>query len=164
MKRMTSVVLSSVALIVLSGCMETSVDSYGVDSYGVDTSGSGHDNLKVKLLDNATVQFSWKKGYAGYSEVLLRKEGVSSRTGYFMTHNYKGNYQLTCYVDSTYYGYVDFECVSTGADKLSSNATLPKVYFDTTYTVQMSEGIEHNYQNVTARLRYNSSSGSLEIF
>ena len=147
-------VLFSAVLLSFSGCGEISNES---------TYGSGHDTLNVKLLDTKTVQFTWNKKYNGYSEVLLRQEGENSRTGYFMTHNYTGNYQLTCYIAHTYSNYADFECSSTGSKSLSSSATLPRVYFDTIYNVQMSEGLEHNYQAVTARLTYDSSSQALVL-
>jgi len=64
MKRMTTLVLA------LSGCVDTGTESGGSSSE------SDNDTLSVKMLDAQSVQFTWKKNYDGYSEVLLRKERV----------------------------------------------------------------------------------------
>jgi len=129
------------------------------------TNKSDHDEITVSFLSADKLTVHWVKKYSGYSEVLAREEDISKRTGYFLTHNYKGDYKISCtisnYNDSSQK--VSFDCTDIGSDSLPSlDGHLPDFKYDTVYTIQGSEGLEHDYQSVNTRLKYNSSAHKLE--
>ena len=127
-----------------------------------DTS-SGHDSISVTQLNATTLQFSWEKKYSGYSEVLSRESGVSRRTGYFMTQNAKGSYELTCSINDYSSDSVKLSCTNTGSGYLSTFSSFPKMKFNTNYNIEISEGTSHDYRGASATIRYNEASNSLQV-
>jgi len=162
------IILSTVAIgvtILFSGCGVTDVASDFSPSIpsGGSQSASGHDKVKVTLLDDNTLRIHWDKNYRGFSEVLARADGVNHRTNYFMTPNSTGSYELTCYTNSLEYSRVVFDCVNTGNGYLSESSILPPLTYDTIYNIQVSENINHDYQSISAKLSYNSTTNALEL-
>jgi len=140
------------ALITLSGCSPEDI-SDAVD-------GASHDKVTVVIVNNDQLKVQWEKNYNGYSEVLSRKTGVTKRTGYFLTANSTGNYEIVCSINS--YSPVTFSCQDTGSGYVS-NPRFPDMEEDTIYNIQVSEGTEHNYQDITTSIIYNTTSNSLEL-
>ena len=165
-KNLLAIMGMGVALL-MSGCgVDDSIsDSFpSVPSVGGDGSG-GHDTVKVDLLDTTTVRFRWQKNYRGYSEVLARREGDTTRYNYFMTSNTPGSYELTCYIDKIRYdkNKVAFACVNTGKGYLSKYNKLPDFTIDTIYDIGTIESVNLNNAGVFAKLRYNSTTNALEV-
>jgi len=121
---------------------------------------SSHDNVTVSIISSDTLKVQWEKNYSGYSEVLSRRSGVSSRTGYFLTANTTDDYEIVCTISS--YAPVEFSCQDTGSGYVSY-PRFPDMLEDTIYNIQVSEGVEHDYQDVAESIIYNSSSNSLEF-
>ena len=152
MKKNLNILMSvTTALVLLTGCEVT------------DELSSSDDKINVSLLGTQTMVIEWEKKYTGYSEVLARQSGVTKRTGYFMTHNSKGNYEMTCTVSSQSSSKVSFSCNSTGSDSLSTYNNFPSIYMDETYNIQGSQGTSHDYKDVVAKIFYSSASGQLQL-
>lgn len=152
MKKRYIYLLGVVTMLSLSGCDATR----GGDS-------SSDDSIKVTLPSDTRIVIGWEKNYSGYSEVLARESGVTRRTGYFMTQNSTGNYELTCDINTQFSREVGFTCKSTGSGYLSTYSQLSKMKNDTVYNFQISQGTEHNYQEVSYKVAYNASSNRLEF-
>ena len=121
---------------------------------------SSHDSLNISIINSDTLKVKWEKNYNGYSEVLSRRSGVTSRTGYFLTANTTDDYEIICTISS--YAPVEFSCQDTGSGYVSY-PRFPDMLEDTVYNIQISEGTEHDYQDVAKSIIYNSSSNSLEF-
>ncbi len=126
-----------------------------------DTTSSSHDSVSVTSVDDMTVKIQWKKNYVGYSEVLSRENGVTEREGFFMTSNITGSYEVTCNIFEISTE-VKFECINTSSG-FPGDRVLPTMKLDTVYNIQVSEGFDHEYQAVSAKLYFNSNTQNLEL-
>jgi len=119
---------------------------------------SSHDSLNISIINSDTLKVKWEKNYNGYSEVLSRRSGVSTRTGYFLTANSKDTYEITCSINN--YDPIKFSCQDIGSGYIPF-PSFPNMIKDEIYNIQVSEGTEHNYQDVEKSIMYSSSSNSL---
>jgi hypothetical protein len=161
-----NIILGATVAAVISGCGETASSDFNTFASGGGSggsSGSGNDTLKVIKKADDRVLFQWKKNYSGYSEVLSRKEGVSGRSGYFMTQNATGSYELECTITDRGYRAISWGCVSTGSGYLASYAELGRMENDKYYNLILSQGFSHEEIDTGISLYYDSISRTIEV-
>ena len=157
MKRLTTILASSVLAVALTGCGGGGIsDTYG---YGSGSGSSANDTLKAIDQNGNDFTVKWTKRSSGYGEVIYTRDLSKTRgEGYPFTANGTGDYYMPCEYqyddsDTAYYrchpDTVTY-AVSVGLKKGKE------------YKWLVSTGTEHSHQPVAFKTKFEN--GTLTIY